>query len=167
MAECRSGNEGSTSMTSFDRVNMRVVAAGVGLCAAALALSPTAAAGGYECVETSAGTAPGAAAAAAPCAPLAAPVNEMAGVPMALPGPVPVVPVAPVPLGAPVPVGAPVPLGAPVPIAPVAAPVPVAAPLPVGAPLVEMAGTGKGDFVGPPAPGAPAPGQPIPPGPTG
>ena len=147
-------------MTSLDRVNRTVAAAGVGLCAAALALSPTAAAGGYECVETSAGAAPGAAA-AAPCAPLAAPVNEMAGVPMALPGPVPVVPVAPVPLGAPVPVGA------PVPIAPVAAPVPVAAPLPVGAPLVEMAGTGKGDFVGPPAPGAPAPGQPILPGPTG
>lgn len=152
-------------MTLSNRVNITAVA-GAGLCGLALSLSPVAAAlpfmtGGYECIQTQAGAAGPAAAACAP----AAPMNEMAGVPMALPGPVPAaapVPVAPVPI-APV---APVPIAPVVPVVPAAAPVP-AAPAPVVAPLMEMAGTGKGDFVGPPAPGAPVPGQPIAPGPQG
>jgi hypothetical protein len=152
-------------MTIFNRVTVTVVAAGAGLCGVALALSAHAVAtplitGGYECLQTQAGAAP----AAAPCAPAGAPIAEMAGVPMALPGPVPVVPAAP-----PVPV---VPLAPPVPVVPVAPPVPLGAPLAPaagGAPLTEMAGgfTGKGDPISPPAPGAPAPGQPILPGPQG
>src|SRR4029077_14616642 len=117
--------KGSTSMTIFDRFNITVVAAGAGLCSVALALSPQVAAaplitgGGYACVHTSSGDAVGAAPAAggavgaapaaggpvgaAPaggaCGPASAPLSDMAGVPMALPGPVPVA--APVPVGAP------------------------------------------------------------------
>jgi hypothetical protein len=86
----------------------------------------------------------------------------MAGVPMALPGPVPVVPAAPAPVApipaAPVPV---IPAGAPV------APIPAAGPVAGGAPLTEMAGTGKGEPTGPPPPGAILPGEPIAPGPGG
>ena len=159
-------------MAIFDRFDIKVVAS-AGLCAAAIALSPDAAAasfstGGYACIQSSAGAASGAAAAGAPvagggagaaagCIPASAPVADMAGIPMALPGPVPVVPAAaPVPVGAPV--AAPVPVGAP-----------VAAPVPVGAPVVNMGGAygGKGAPTGPPPPGAPLPGQPILPGPTG
>lgn len=157
-------------MTIFDRFNVRVVAAGAGLCGVAMALSPHVAAaplitGGYECLQTQAGEAAGA---AGPCSPASAPLADMAGVPMALPGPVPVVPAAP-----PVPV---VPLAPPVPVVPVAPPVPLGAPVaaplaPVagGAALTEMAGgfTGKGDPISPPPAGAPAPGQPILPGPQG
>src|SRR6478752_4390327 len=162
--------KGSTSMRVFDRFTITVVAAGAGLCGVALALSPQVAAaplvtGGndYACIESSAGEL--AAGAAAPCAPAAAPVADMAGVPMALPGPVPVVPAAP-----PVPVAPPVPLAPPVPIVP---PVPLAPPVPVapvaGAPLTQMggAGGGKGEDTGPPPPGAPVAGEPILPGPTG
>jgi hypothetical protein len=185
-------------MTIFDRVNMRVVAVGAGLCGVAMALSPDAAAvplvtGGYECIQTSSGDAAGALPAGSACSPASAPLNEMAGVPMALPGPVPVgvPPVPPVPVGVPpVPVGVPpvppVPVGVPpvppvpagvppvpvglppVPVgAPVGAPVPAGAPLPVGAPLTEMSGTGKGVPSAPPPAGAPVAGQPILPGPTG
>ena len=168
-------NEGSTSMTISNRFNMRVIAVGAGLCGIAMALSPHAAAvpwvtGAYECVQTSSGDAAGAAPAAAACSPASAPVNEMAGVPMALPGPVPVG-VPPVPVGVPpVPVGVPpVPVGVPpVPVvAPVGAPVPAGAPLLAGAPLTEMSGTGKGVPTAPPPAGAPVAGQPIMPGPTG
>src|SRR5262245_18408224 len=111
MAEARMKE--SMSMTIFDRFNITVVAAGAGLCSVALALSPEVAAaplitgGGYECLGTSAGAAggalpaaagpSGASPAAAGCSPASAPLSEMAGVPMALPGPVPVA--APVPLG--------------------------------------------------------------------
>jgi hypothetical protein len=154
--------KGSTSMTIFDRVNI-TAAVGAGLCGVAMALSPVAAAGGYDCYSTSAGGV----AAPAPCA---APLTDMSGVPMALPGPVPVappvVPVVP-------PLAPPVPIAPPVPVVPPAAPVPIAAPVvpaaaPVGAPLMEMAGTtGKGDPTGPAPVGAPADGQPIPPGPAG
>ena len=150
-------------MTIFDRFNVRVVAAGAGLFGVAMALSPQAAAaplltGGYDCMSTSAGEV-GVAPALAPCAPAAAPVADMAGIPMALPGPVPVVPAAP-----------PVPLAPPVPVVPLAAPVPLGAPLaPLagGAPLTDMAGAfgGKGDPTNPPADGAPVSGQPILPGP--
>ena len=154
------------SMTNFGRFNVRVVAAGAGLCGVAIALSPHVAAaplptGGYECFSASAGEAGGAPAAAA-CSPASAPLADMAGIPMALPGPVPVVPAAP-----PVPV---VPLAPPVPVVPVAPPVPLGAPLaPVagGAPLTDMSGAfgGKGDPTNPPADGAPVSGQPILPGP--
>lgn len=159
----------STSMAIFDRFTVRAVAAGAGLCGLALALTPDVAAaplvtGGYDCYSASAGEV--GAAPAAPCAPAGAPISEMAGVPMALPGPVPVVPAAP-----PVPV---VPLAPPVPVVPAAPPVPLGAPVAAplapaagGAPLTDMSGAfaGKGDPVGPPPAGAPAPGQPILPGP--
>src|SRR6185437_14975346 len=160
--------KGSTSMTIFDRFNITVVAAGAGLCSVALALSPQVAAaplitgGGYACVHTSSGDAVGAAPAAggavgaapaaggpvgaAPaggaCGPASAPLSDMTGVPMALPGPVPA--------AAPVPVGA-----------------PVGAPVPVGAPLTVMSGVGgKEQPSGPPPAGAPVSGQPIMPGPA-
>lgn len=143
------------------RFNIEVVAAAV-LCGAAVALSPSAAAaplmaGGDECLQTSAGTA----VPAEMCGPAAAPVADMAGVPLALPGPVPV----PVPAAVPIPAGLPVPVGAPI---PVGAPVAAGAPVPAGAPLAEMAGTyaGKGDLTGPAPAGAPVPGQPVLPGPS-
>jgi hypothetical protein len=158
-------------MTIFDRFNVRVVAAGAGLCGVAIALSPHVVAapmitGGYDCYSASAGEV--GAAPAAPCAPAGAPIAEMAGVPMALPGPVPVVPAAP-----PVPA---VPLAPPVPVVPVAAPLPLGAPVAAplapaagGAPLMDMAGAygGKGDPIASPPAGAPASGQPILPGPAG
>jgi hypothetical protein len=171
----------------FGRFNFGVVAAGVGLCGVAIALSPSVAAaplttGGENCMYKSAGeggagvvatsagevgvvaTSAGEVGAVAPeaCVPAAAPVADMAGIPMALPGPIPVVPAAPVipvvPVIPAVPV-APVPLGAPI-----AAGAPVAA----GAPLTELSGTvgGKGDPIAPPPDGAPVPGQPTPPGPV-
>jgi hypothetical protein len=162
--------KGSTSMTIFDRFNIRVVAAGAGLCGVAMALSPDVAAaplptGGYACVQTTAGEADGASPVAGVCSPASAPLSDMAGIPLALPGPVPVG--APVPVAAPV--AAPVPVGAPVPVAaPVAAPVPVGAPVPGGAALIDMAGGygGKGQPTGPLPDGAPASGEPILPGPA-
>lgn len=96
------------------------VAASAGLCGAALAFSPGAAAaplptGGPTCTEQMAG--------------LGAPVaNAAPSVPAVLPGP-PVVPAgAPAPAG--VPAGAPVPAGVPV--------------APAGPPLLQQAGSGKG-----------------------
>ncbi|SPM33245.1 proline, glycine, valine-rich secreted protein [Mycobacterium rhizamassiliense] len=94
----------------------------------------------------------------------AAPMTDMAGVPMAFPGPVPVVPLAP-----------PIPLVPPVPVVP--AGVPVGAPLPIGAPLVAMGGDAPGapliDMsgvkdapMGPAPTGGPIAGQPIQPGPA-
>lgn len=95
-------------MAIFDRFNCGVVAAGAALCGVALVLSPVASAvtplvtGGDACLYEQAGTvgaagAPagaGAAPVGAACA--AAPISEMAaGVPLAPPGPVPPVPVAP------------------------------------------------------------------------
>jgi hypothetical protein len=160
-------------MTIFDRFNITVVAS-AGLCGAAIALSQAAAAaplitGGYACIQASAGdTAPSVAAtgpvADGGCGPASAPLADMAGIPLTLPGPVPVG----APLGAPVPVGAP--LGAPVPVgAPLGAPVPVGAPLgapvPVGVIDVAAGYGGKGAPTGPPPAGAPVPGQPVLPGP--
>jgi len=121
------------------------VASSAGLCGAALAFSPGAAAapqptGGPTCIEQMAGLG----------APVAAPP-----VPAVLPGP-PVVAGAPpgaVPAGAPVPDGVPVPAGlpygAPVPAgvpagAPVAAGAPATALVAPAAPLLQQAGTGKG-----------------------
>ncbi|MCV7409885.1 hypothetical protein AWC05_23520 [Mycobacterium florentinum] len=175
-------------MTIFDRFNIGVVAS-AGLCGAAIALSPDAAAvpymtGGGACMYGQAGEVPaaggpvGAAGAGAAAAPCAAPLTDMAGVPMVVPGPG----IVPVPAGAPlialgppippVPLGAPLPLGAP--------PVPIAAPLPLGAPLVALGGVADGIPVAPlidmsgvkdaptgPAPtGGPVAGQPVSPGPS-
>ncbi|MCV7054366.1 hypothetical protein [Mycolicibacterium gilvum] len=152
-------------MAVFDRLSIRVAAVGAGLCGIALAVSPGVAhAGGAECLQTSAGQDP---AAAAPCAPVA----EMSGVPMALPGPVPP-PMAPPPVVPPVvPPLAPPPVVPPV--VPPLAPPPVVPPIPAagaagGLPVASMGGlAGKGDLTGPAPSGAPVPGQPIPPGPTG
>lgn len=155
-------------MAIFDRFDLRVIAVG-GLCGVAIALSPgIAAAGGYECLQTSAGEA-----GPAPAAPVCAPVTEMAGVPMALPGP-PIVPplvpppIVPPPLVPPVPPLVPPipPLVPPVPIVPIGAPIAAGAPL---APLTTMGGAagGKGDPTGPAPAGAPVAGQPIAPGPSG
>ncbi len=155
-------------MTLFDRFHVGVAAAGLGVIGFAAALAPAAAAaplltGGSACLQTAAGQV-GAAEPMAGCGLASAPVADMAaGVPMALPGPIPIVPAAPVvPVVPGLPVAPIVPLA---PIAPAAAPVVPAA---AGAPIVEMAGDfgGKGDPVTAPAPGAPAPGQPILPGPA-
>ncbi|WP_099039604.1 hypothetical protein [Mycobacterium neglectum] len=154
-------------MAIFDRFDLKVIAVG-GLCGVAIALSPgIAAAGGYECLQTSAGEAGPAAA-----APVCAPVAEMAGVPMALPGPPIVPPLVPPPI-IPPPLVPPVvppplvpPLVPPVPIVPIGAPIAAGAPL---APLTTMGGAagGKGDSTGPAPAGAPVAGQPTAPGPTG
>src|SRR5580693_3662172 len=127
-------------MAIFDRLGIKVIA-GVGLCGAAMALSPDAAAmslktGGYSCVQGIAGeTAPAA----------------VAGGPAG----------APVPAGA----GAPVPVGAPVGL-PVGAPVIAGAPAPGGALLTGVGGlAGKDAPTGATPTGGPAPGQPILPGP--
>jgi hypothetical protein len=163
----------STSMTMFDRLSIKVVAAGAGLCGVAIALSPDVAAaqwvtGGYDCIQTSAGEVVGAAPAAAACAPAGAALTDMAaGIPMALPGPIPVAPPVPVvPVAPPIPV---VPVAPPVPVVPVVpAGAPVGVPVAAGAPLLDMAGGygGKGDPIEPAPAGAPAPGQPILPGPA-
>ncbi|WP_082949198.1 hypothetical protein [Mycolicibacterium celeriflavum] len=153
-------------MTTFERVNI-AAAIGAGLCGLAMALSPTALAGGYECVQTATGDAPAGAPAGAVCAPL----TDMAGAPMAFPGPPPVAPppVVPPPLVPPIVPPPLVPPLVPPPVAPPLAGAPIAAGAPVaaGAPLTTMGGAaGKGDPVGSPQPGAPAPGQPTPPGPA-
>ena len=169
-------------MTIFDRFTIGVVA-GVGLCGAAIALSPDAAAvpyrtGGGSCMYGQAGEAgapaaggPVGAAGAAACAPL----TDMAGIPMVVPGPA----VVPIPAGAPLialgPPIPPVPLGAPLPLG-----APIGAPLPLGAPLVALGGVADGIPVAPlidmsgvkdaptgPAPtGGPVSGQPVSPGPS-
>ncbi len=162
-------------ITIFDRIGIKMVAVGAGLCGIALAFGTgQASAGGYECVETSAGEVPAAAG-----APACAPISAMAGVPMALPGPIPPIPVVPPPVIPPVP-----PLVPPIPpVPPLVPPIPPVPPVvpvvPAGAPLVPMAGpvaglpletmgglAGKGDPIGPPPSGAPVAGQPISPGPT-
>ena len=154
------------------------VVVSVGFCGAALAMIPNAAAaplktGGGYCIEDAAGAAgaPVAVAGAAGAPVLCAPVADMAGVPLAVPGPLPLgaaaigapvpVVVPPVPVGVPpVPVGAaagaPIPVGAPI----------LGAPVPIGAPILDMAG-GKGAVTGPAPAGAPVAGQPIMPGPSG
>jgi hypothetical protein len=155
-------------MAIFDRFDLKVIAVG-GLCGVAIGFSPgIAAAGGYECLETSAGEAgPAAAAPGAAAAPACAPITEMAGVPMALPGPPLAPPIVPPPLVPPV-VPPPLvpPLAPPVPIVPIGAPVAAGAPL---APITTMGGAagGKGAPTGPAPAGAPVAGQPIAPGPSG
>ncbi len=149
-------------MAIFDRSNIRLVAAGAWLCVIAIALSPEVAAapaGGKECFEGKGEV----------CT-ASAPLAGMAGIPMALPGPVPAAPAVPVvPAAPPIPVvpAAPVlPMAPPVPVVP-AAPVPAAAPLAGGAGFTDVPGLGgKGAPTGPPPAGAPVPGQPIVPGPS-
>src|SRR6478736_5533605 len=146
----------STSMAIFDRSNIRLVAAGAWLCVIAIALSPEVAAapaGGNECFEGKGEV----------CT-ASAPLAGMAGIPMALPGPVPAAPAVPVvPAAPPIPV---IPTAPPVPVVP-AAPVPAAAPLAGGAGFTDVPGLGgKGAPTGPPPAGAPVPGQPIVPGPS-
>ena len=89
-------------MAIVDRFNMKVIAS-AGLCGAAIALSPGAAAaplitGGHACIEGQSGEAAPAAggpiagapvAAGAPADLCAAPLTDMSGVPMAVPGPLP------------------------------------------------------------------------------
>ncbi|MEE6135659.1 hypothetical protein SKC41_04850 [Mycobacterium sp. 050128] len=175
-------------MTIFDRFNIGVIAS-AGLCGAAIALSPDAAAvpymtGGGACMYGQSGEAGapaagpvgagGAAGAAAPCA---APLTDMAGVPMVVPGPG----IVPVPAGAPlIALGPPIPPVPVVPPLPFAPPVPIGAPLPLGAPLVALGGVADGLPVAPlidmsgvkdaptgPAPtGGPVAGQPVSPGPS-
>src|SRR5271169_484280 len=115
--KCPNVDRELTSMATFDRFSIKVVA-GVGLCGAAIALSPAAAAaplktGGYACMQGAAGevAAPAVAGGAAACAAAGAPIAEMSGAPV----------VAPVAAGAPIPAGA----GAPLP-----------APIPAGAPII-------------------------------
>lgn len=166
-------------MAIFDRFNIKVIAS-AGLFGAAIAMSPDAAAmplkTGGACIQGQAGevaplpAAGGVAGAGAPAVAGvcggAAPMTDMAGVPMAFPGPVPVVPLAPVPLVPPVPViPAGVPVGAPLPIgAPLVAMggAPLDAP---GAPLVDMSGV-KDAPMGPAPTGGPVSGQPTQPGPA-
>ncbi|WIM87115.1 hypothetical protein PT015_19945 [Candidatus Mycobacterium wuenschmannii] len=169
-------------MTAFDRFSIKVVA-GVGLCGAAIALSPAAVAapwksGGAACMYGSAGEvgAPAAAGAGAGAAGAAgagcagAPIADMAGAPVAaLPVGAPIPAGAPVPGGLPFPAGAPVPAGAPLPVA-----VPAGAPLialggVAGAPIADMAGVagGKGAPVGVAPTTGPQAGEPLPAGPTG
>ncbi|MCV7096439.1 hypothetical protein [Mycobacterium kubicae] len=157
---------------SIDRFCLAVVA-GAGLCGAAMALTPSAAAaplptGGPSCIEQLAGVG----ALPMPAAPVVLPGPPVAGaVPLApvIPAVPPVVP--PVPVA---PVGAP-----PAPVAPPAAPVVPAAGAaappaagPAAAPVNKAAGAGKGAPAGPaltfdplilpgPPPPAPAP-APIP-----
>jgi len=143
-------------MAIFDRSNIRLVAAGAWLCAIAIALSPEAAAappGGNECFEGKGEV----------CT-ASAPLAGAAGVPMALPGPIPAAPAAPVvPAAPPIPV---IPMAPPVPVVP-DAPMPAAAPLAGGAGFTDVPGLGgKGAPTGPPPAGAPVPGQPIVPGPS-
>ncbi|ORB30524.1 hypothetical protein BST38_09500 [Mycolicibacterium parafortuitum] len=133
------------SVAIFDRLSIRAAAVGAGMCCVALGLSPAVAqAGGAECLQNSAGVDP---AAATVCAP----ITEMAGVPMALPGPLAPPPVVP-------PIAPPPPPAAPL--------VPLAGAAADGLPLSSMGGlAGKGDLTGPAPSGAPLPGQPIMPGP--
>lgn len=137
-------------MTIFDRFNIGIVAS-AGLCGAAIALSPDAAAvpymtGGGACMYGQAGEAPaagGPVAAGGAAAPCAAPLTDMAGIPMVVPGPG----IVPVPAGAPlIALGPPVPVVPPLPFAP---PVPIGAPLPLGAPLVALGGVADGVPVAP------------------
>jgi hypothetical protein len=172
-------------MKGFDRFSIKFVA-GVGLCGAAIALSPHAAAtplktGGGACMYGAAGEVGaaaggvgagaggvGAAGAAAPCA--GAPVADMAGAAAApLPVGAPVLGGAPIPGGLPFPAGAPVPAGAgaPLPVAvPAGAPLIALGGLP-GAPIADMAGVagGKDAPTGPAPTSGPMAGQPLPPGP--
>ena len=133
-------------MAIFGRFNIKVVAS-AGLCGAAIALSPEAAAGplitgGYACIQGTAGDAAPPVAAGGPlaadvCGPASGSLADMAGVPLALPGPV-------------------------------VAPAPVGAPVLAGAPLSQMAGSygGKGEPTRPAPAGGPLPGQPVLPGPS-
>lgn len=145
-------------MAFIDRLNMKTLAIAAGLCAAAIASSP------HVGAAPMATGCPGGTLPAKECGAPSAAFSNMAGVPLALPGPVP----APAAPAAPV-----VPAAPPLPVVP-AAPVPVVpgaplagAPAAGGAPLTVSGGfAGKGDPIVPAPAGAPVPGQPISPGPS-
>jgi hypothetical protein len=144
-------------MAFTDRFNTRTLVVGAGLCAAGIALCSAVAAAPLASAECAPGALTG-----KECVAPAAAFAPMAGIPMALPGPVPVIPAAP-PLPV-VPAAPPVPL---IPAAPVVPVVPAAgAPVAAGASAVAGAYAGKGDPVGPLPAGAPMPGQPLPAGPS-
>lgn len=152
----------------FDRFPIKGVVT-VGLCAAAVVLSPYATAGplktgGYNCLDKASG-------AAGPCSAIADEASGLiAPAAGALPGPPPVVPpLAPPPV---VPPLAPPPL-VPPPVPPVVPP--LAPPVPVGAPLAPAAAgaaiseasgvaSGKGVPTAPQTTGGPAAGVPTLPG---
>ena len=148
-------------MAFMNRFTTRTLVVSAGLCATGIALCTAVAAAPPATAECAPGTPAG-----KECGAPAAAFAPMAGVPMALPGPVPA-PAAPVPV---IPAAPPLPVipAAPVPVVPAGAPV-AAAPVAGGAPVVDMAGgfAGKGDPVVPPAAGAPVAGQPLPAGPSG
>lgn len=166
----------STVRLNFDRFLIAGVAC-IGLGAAAVGLSPVAAAGGADCVEKMSGT-------AAPCAAVsieASGIGALPGPPIAPPPvvpplvPPPVVPPVPplVPPLPPVPpLVPPVPPVVPPPVPPVVPPLvpPVAAAAPLvpaaaGAPMVPMSGLGgKGVPTNPQTTGGPAAGVPTLPG---
>ena len=149
-------------MKFTDRFNIRTLVSCAGLCATGIALCSAVAIAAAPLATAECG--PGAPAGKECGAPASA-FAPMAGVPLALPGPVPA-PVAPVPI---VPAAPAIPVipAAPVPVVPGGAPL-AGAPVAGGSP-VGMAGgyAGKGDRVGAPPTGAPLPGQPLPAGPPG
>jgi hypothetical protein len=159
-------------MISFGRIAVKVVAS-AGVCAAAVALSPTAAAvplktGGYACDTVGAAPAAGAPAAAAAAAPCAAPAVESSGIigPLAA---APVVPAAVPPVPAVVP---PVPVGVPPVVPPIPAGLPLGAPIPIAAAPaaipMDMGGIADGKearTLRPVDAGGPTPNLPTQPGP--
>jgi hypothetical protein len=168
-------------MISFGRIAVKIVAS-AGVCATAVAVSPTAAAvplktGGYACdtVATAAGAVPaagapvaGAPAAAAAAAPCAAPAVASSGIvgPLAA---APVVPAAVPPVPAVVP---PVPAAVPPVVPPIPAGLPIGAPIPIAAAPaaipVDMGGVTDGKearTLRPADAGGPTPNQPTQPGP--
>ncbi|MCX8564324.1 hypothetical protein OS122_25875 [Mycolicibacterium mucogenicum] len=163
-------------MISFGRIAVKIVAS-AGVCATAVAVSPTAAAiplktGGYACdtVATAAGAAPaaGAPAAAAAGAPCAAPAVASSGIvgPLAA---APVVPAAVPPVPAVVP---PVPAAVPPVVPPIPAGLPIGAPIPIAAAPaaipMDMGGVTDGKearTLRPVDAGGPTPNLPTQPGP--
>ena len=163
-------------MISFGRIAVKIVAS-AGVCATAVAVSPTAAAvplktGGYACDAgaTAAAPAAGAPVAAAAAAPCAAPAVESSGIigPLAA---APVVPAAVPPVPAVVP---PVPAAVPPIVPPIPAGLPIGAPIPIAAAPaaipMDMGGVTDGKearTLRPVDAGGPTPNLPTQPGPQG
>ncbi len=166
-------------MISFGRIAVKIVAS-AGVCATAVAVSPSAAAvplktGGYSCDAGAAAPAAGApaagapaAAAAAAAAPCAAPAVESSDIigPLAA---APVVPAAVPPVPAVVP---PVPAAVPPVVPPIPAGLPIGAPIPIAAALaaipMDMGGITEGKegrTLRPVDAGGPTPNLPTQPGP--
>ncbi|MDX1876480.1 hypothetical protein SBE55_01485 [Mycolicibacterium sp. 141076] len=159
-------------MISFGRIAVKIVAS-AGVCATAVAVSPTAAAvplktGGYACDASAVAPAAGAPAAAAAAAPCAAPAVESSGIvgPLAA---APVVPAAVPPVPAVVP---PVPAAVPPVVPPIPAGLPIGAPIPIAAAPaaipMDMGGVADGKearTLRPVDAGGPTPNLPTQPGP--